>query len=121
MIRDATTEARYAHYRAQRAWYAEQEAYLLSRLAEIPEGDGSMLDHTIVVRISEISDGQTHTHQNMPFYLAGGGCGAIRSGAVVNTGGADCADLWIAVAEAMGVTLTRFGDRGRRVLPGVLA
>ncbi len=121
LIRDPVTEARFAHYRAGRVWYAEQEAYLLSRLEEIPEGDGSMLDHTIVVRVSEVSDGQTHTHQKMPFYLAGGGAGSVRSGVFVDTAGADCAELWIAVARAMGVELSSFGDRGAQALPGVLA
>ena len=61
------TEARFAHYRAQRAWYAEPEADLWSRLVEVPAGDGSMPDHTVVVRVSEVSDGQTHIRQNMPF------------------------------------------------------
>lgn len=53
-----------------RGWYMEQVAYLLDRLAAIPEGDGRMLDNTIVLFATEISRG--HTHDRMPFFTAGG-------------------------------------------------
>ncbi|MFT4626288.1 MAG: hypothetical protein ACI8PZ_004965 [Myxococcota bacterium] len=121
MVRDATIQARYAHYRAGRVWYEEQLAYLLSRLAEIPEGDGTMLDHSLVVRVSEVSDGQTHTHTNMPFLVAGEGCGTVRTGRLLDTAGGLHSDLWIALAQAMGAPVESFGDAGTQALPGVLA
>ena len=51
-----------------------------AQLAARPEGDGTMLDNSLVLLCSEICDGNTHSHDDMPFILAGGGGGAIRTG-----------------------------------------
>ena len=61
-------------------WYSEQQAYLLDRLASIPEGEGTLLDHTCVFFINEISRGNTHSHMDMPFMLAGGAGGRLATG-----------------------------------------
>ena len=56
-------------------WYCEQLAYLAQRLAETPEpgGDGSLLDNTLIVWTNELGKGNTHTLDNIPFVLVGGG------------------------------------------------
>src|SRR5690606_29994710 len=54
------------------AWYAEQFAYFVDRLAQIPEGDGTMLDNTIIVWANELGKGNSHTHTKIPFVMAGG-------------------------------------------------
>jgi hypothetical protein len=56
-------------------WYAEQLAYLAKRLAETPEpgGQGSMLDNTLIVWGNELGKGNSHTLDNIPFVLVGGG------------------------------------------------
>ena len=58
-------------------WYCEQVAYLAKRLAETPEpgGDGSLLDNTTIVWTNELGKGNSHTRNNIPFVLVGGGLG----------------------------------------------
>jgi hypothetical protein len=53
-------------YRAQRRWFVAQFAYLLGQLAARPEGEGTMLDHTVCLLMSEVADGNTHLHDNLP-------------------------------------------------------
>ena len=56
-------------------WYCEQMAYLCKRLAETPEpgGPGSLLDNTLIVWTNELGKGNSHTLDDIPFVLAGGG------------------------------------------------
>ncbi|HQU46195.1 MAG: hypothetical protein B7Z73_18140, partial [Planctomycetia bacterium 21-64-5] len=62
-------------------WYCEQLAYLVKRLAETPEpgGEGSLLDNTLIVWTNELGKGNSHTHDDIPFVLVGGG-GNFRMG-----------------------------------------
>jgi hypothetical protein len=56
-------------------WYCEQLAYLARRLAETPEpgGQGSLLDNTLLIWTNELGKGNSHTRDNIPFVLVGGG------------------------------------------------
>jgi hypothetical protein len=56
-------------------WYCEQVAYLAKRLSETPEpgGTGSLLDNTLIVWTNELGKGNSHTMDNIPFVLVGGG------------------------------------------------
>ena len=58
-------------------WYCEQIAYLAKRLADTPEpgGTGSLLDNTTIVWTNELGQGNSHTHNNIPWLLIGGGLG----------------------------------------------
>ena len=58
-------------------WYCEELAYLAKRLAETPEpgGEGSLLDNTTIVWTNELGKGNSHTLDNIPFVLVGGGLG----------------------------------------------
>ena len=53
-------------------------AYLLKRLQETPEGDGTLLDHSLVVFGSSISESNIHTHDDLPIVLAGGAGGRLK-------------------------------------------
>jgi len=106
---------------AQRRWYVAQFTYLLEQLRARPEGDGSMLDYTLVFCGSEVSDGNTHYHDDMPFLLSGGGGGALNTGRLVDVGYARHGRLWVTLARAMGQNLDRFGDQDGGPLEGVLA
>ena len=108
-------------YFAQRRWFVQQYAAVLDALAARPEGDGTMLDYSLVLLCSEVSDGNTHAHRDMPFILAGGGAGRVRTGQVLDTGGARHAGLLAAIGQAMGADVPRFGDTASPPLPGVLS
>ncbi len=58
-------------------WYCEQVAYLVQRLSETPEPDGSgtLLDNTLVIWTNELGKGNSHTLNDIPFVLVGGGLG----------------------------------------------
>jgi len=115
------TNIQYADYVLQVKWWVEQYAYLLSQLAARPEGDGTMLDNSLVFLCTEICDGNTHLHDDMPFVLAGGGGGTIRTGRYVDYGYHRHGDLFIAIANAMGDPITSFGDASSGALPNLLA
>lgn len=97
-------------YHQQVAWWVGQFVYLLDRLAERPEGDGTMLDYSLCLLCSEICDGNTHLHDDMPFVLAGGGGGAIRPGRLLDLGYRRHGALLAALGRAMGADMTSFGD-----------
>jgi hypothetical protein len=61
------------------AWYADRFAYLLERLDAVPEGDGTMLDHTMVIWGSELGVGRSHDFSRVPFVVAGGGLHGVRT------------------------------------------
>lgn len=104
-------------------WYAEQLAYLCEKLDAIIEPDGStVLDNTIIVWGSEIAKGNTHSWQQMPFVVLGGGGGALDTGRFVQVPGQNHCRLLVAIANAMGLPLTAFGgfDDGGGALTEIL-
>jgi hypothetical protein len=109
----------YADYVRQRQWFGDQFAYLLDALAARPEGDGTMLDHSLVVYCTEVCDGNTHLHDDMPLLLAGRAGGLVEPGRLLQFGWEHHGKLWAAVARAMGQDVDGWGDGGG-VLSGVL-
>jgi hypothetical protein len=92
-------------------WFGEQLAYLAKRLAETPEpgGEGSMLDHTLVVWTNELGQGNSHTLNNIPFVLVGGGLG-FRMGRSIRYKQLPHNRLLLALAHGFGHALERFGN-----------
>ena len=60
--------------------HAQTFAYLLQKMHSTPDGDGTLLDHSMMLYGSSISDGNAHTHDNLPIVLVGGACGQIKGG-----------------------------------------
>ncbi|MGZ3452450.1 MAG: DUF1552 domain-containing protein [Polyangiales bacterium] len=112
------------------AWHSQQLAYLIQAMKNVPEGDGTMLDNTVILWGSEVSVGNSHSHRDMPFVIAGGCGGAIKTGQVL-TFKTDAAgkgpshnDMLLALAHAMGRTeVTSYGNPSYCTgvpLPGLL-
>ncbi len=55
-------------------------ARFVKKLADMPDGDGSMLDHSILVYGSNMSNSNAHDHFPLPMALVGGGCGKLKGG-----------------------------------------
>jgi hypothetical protein len=110
-----------AAFAKQITWFVQQFTYLLDALKQRPEGNGTMLDNTVLLLCTEICDGNTHGHDNMPFVLAGGAGGAIRTGRLLQYPYQRHSDLLIAMAHAMGQNITWFGDASSGPLPGLLS
>jgi hypothetical protein len=107
-------------YVQQRAWWVSQFRYLLDQLAARPEADGTMLDYSVVLLCSEVSDGNTHLHGDMPFVLAGGAGGCIPGGRVMELGGRRHGDLLVSICQALGHSIDRFGDASSGPIPGLV-
>ena len=90
-------------------WHSSLIARLFDRLAVVAEGEGSVLDSTLLFWGNEVSVGTTHTHDNMPFVVAGGGW-AFRTGRYVQYMGNSHGDLLVSLLNAMGVPDQTFGD-----------
>ncbi|MFZ9886512.1 MAG: DUF1552 domain-containing protein [Myxococcota bacterium] len=104
------TKSEFDHFMKQRKWWVAQFAYLLEQLKTRPEGEGTMLDHSIVVLCSEVCDGNTHQHDNMPFVVAGGASGFFSTGRLLHLGSRRHSDLYISLARAMGQDVWAWGD-----------
>jgi hypothetical protein len=112
-------DAKYAAYTAQRTWFVEQFAYLLEQLRQRPDGAGTMLDTSLVLLCTEVSDGNVHGHDDMPFVLAGGAGGAHRGGRILEAWNRRHSDLLFSVAKLCGSTFTGFGQACAGEVPGL--
>jgi hypothetical protein len=89
----------------------EQFAYLAAQLDAVDEGDGTLLDHSMLLFGSGLSCGNRHTANNLPLVLAGGGSGTLRTGrAITYPEHTPFARLLVAIARNMGVKVERFAD-----------
>lgn len=102
-------------------WEVEQFAYLLERLKSTVDVNGaSLLDACAVFLSSDISDGDWHNHNNMPILLAGQANGYFNTGRhVMYEQGGKVANLFMAILDAVGAPVSRFGDDGTAVLEGL--
>jgi hypothetical protein len=101
-------------------FHVAQFAYLTERMKQIGEGDGTLLDHSILVLTSSLFDGDLHTADRLPFILTGRGGGTLRPGRILEY--LDKGDerrkacsLHLSLMDRMGVTLDRFGDADARL------
>src|SRR6185369_3044667 len=98
-------------------WYVRQLAAFLTKLDQTQDIDGkSILDNSMIVYGSGNSDGNRHTHVNLPVILAGGGGGSLTPGRYVRYKSTPFSNLFLSMADRMGVEkLERFGDSTGRV------
>ena len=106
---DGNKEA-YAKLQKINTWFCGELAYLAKRLSETPEptGEGSMIDHTLIVWTNELGKGNTHTLDNIPCVVVGGGPG-FKMGRSLKLDKAPHNRLWLSVAHAMGHHIDTFG------------
>jgi hypothetical protein len=95
-----------------RVWYAEKFASLLDKLDAVKEGDGTLLDNTLVVWGSELGIGNTHSFKSTPFVVAGGAAGAMPMGRYLEYNEqVQHNRLLVAMCNAMGLTdVKTFGN-----------
>jgi hypothetical protein len=121
-------------------WYGEQVAYLLERLASIPEGNGTLLDNTLVVWSNEIANGVTYaqagaTHRmgRTPWMFAGGGNFAFPTGRYIRYNQPDDMNeanpaMWevhhhrvlVSIGQAFGLDIQSYGDLDQGAGPAPL-
>ena len=92
-------------------WFSQQLAYLAKRLRDTPEpgGNGNMLDNTSIVWVNELGKGNTHTLDDIPFVIVGGGSG-IKPGYRQVGNNVPHNRLLLTLAQSMGHNITTFGE-----------
>ena len=102
-------------------WHVDQYAYLLRKLRDMKEGEGSVLDNSMILFGSALSDGNSHNPHKLPLVLAGRGGGRIAAGQhLVYAEDTPAANLYVSMLDAFGTPVERFADSAGP-LPGVLA
>jgi hypothetical protein len=88
----------------------------LEKLRSTPDGDGTLLDHALLVYGAGMSDSDTHFHHNLPVLLAGGGTGQIKGGRHLRfTNEPPLANLHVTLLDKLGLPADRLGDSDGRV------
>jgi len=97
------------------AFHVKQFAYLLDKLRSTPDGDGSLLDHSMLLYGAGISDSNVHLHDNLPLVLAGGADGRFKGGRhLVNPKDTPVTNLFVTMLDNLGVPVERIGDSSGR-------
>jgi hypothetical protein len=97
-------------------FHAQQFAYFVGKLKSTKEGDGTLLDHSMVVYGSGIADGSEHSHVNLPILIAGRGNGALKSGRYLKYDpGTPTTNLWLTLLDRMDVHPESVGDSTGRL------
>lgn len=95
-------------------------AYFLGALEKVEEGDGTLLDHSLVLCTSDVSFPRTHSLEEFPILLAGSASGAIKTGIHYRSPSAEnTSKVILSVLRAMGLRRTEFGTEGGHVTEGL--
>ena len=101
-------------------WHVSQYAYLAAKLDSMPEGDGTVLDHSCLMFLSNLWIGRKHDNTRLPMVLAGGLGGTLETGRTLDylEAGDDnrkACSLYLSLMDRMGIKLDRFGDADTRL------
>jgi Protein of unknown function (DUF1552) len=109
-----------AMYLKTNQFHIAQFAYLTQRMKDIREGDGSLLDNSILMAASSLFDGDAHGANQLPILLTGKGGGTLETGRILDYLGKEdeqrkACSLHLSLMDRMGVKLDRFGDATARL------
>ena len=91
--------------------HVELFSYMLDRMKNTPDGDGSLLDHSMMLYGSSLSDGNQHLHDNLPLVLAGGGGGRLTGGRHIRyEKETPMTNLLVSMLDKAGVPMDNLGD-----------
>jgi hypothetical protein len=91
-------------------WYAQQYATLIAKMKAIPDGDGTLLDNTLMLWSNELAKGNTHSRIDAPYVLAGGAGGALATGRFLSYAGMiPHNNMLVSILNAMDIPDTTFG------------
>jgi hypothetical protein len=107
-------------YESIARYYVSQIAYLAQRLDAMPEGEGTVLDNTCLLYLSNMWSGSKHDNTRLPLLTVGGLGGTLQTGRVLDyleQGDEDrkLCSLYLSLMDRMGVKLARFGDADQRL------
>ncbi|HXR52976.1 MAG TPA: DUF1552 domain-containing protein [Steroidobacteraceae bacterium] len=92
-------------------WHMAQFAKFIEKMAKTPDGDGSLLDHSLFMYGSNMSNSDRHNNYPLPIILVGGANGALKGGKhVVPAEKTPVANLHLTVLNKLGIAQDKFGD-----------
>lgn len=107
-------------YQPMSFWFATQYMsswrHLVTRLAGIKEGDGTLLDRTLVLAFSDHGDSRIHGYKEMPYFTAGRAGGGIETGIHVSAPNDPCGRVVLTCLQAMGLPVESWGEGSNRVM-----
>jgi hypothetical protein len=101
-----------AEFEKLNRYHVSRVAPFLEKLKNTPDGDGNLLDHSLVIYGSPMGDSHVHEHRRLPIFLAGHANGQVRGNLHVKCDeGTPLANLWLTVLHRLGVEgVTEIGD-----------
>ncbi len=103
--------AKLEQYQRINIWHTQQYAYMLEKMGGIKEGDGTLLDNSMVMLASGMRDGNAHSPYDLPILLAGKGGGTLATGRhLVYEDKTPLCNLYHGMLNRMGVPTVQFGD-----------
>ena len=97
-------------------FHLTQFAYILNKLQDIREGEGTLLDRCMIAYGSTIADGNSHDHHDLPILLAGKGGGTIRSRRHIRfPTETPLTNLWLSMLDRVGARTPSLGDSTGRL------
>jgi hypothetical protein len=103
-------------------YHVQMLAYFLEKMAATPDGDGSLLDHSLIMYGSGMGNGNLHRHSDMPVLLAGKLGGKIKTGYHYDyTMNTPMANLLVTILDKVGVPIEKLGDSTGPLKPDPLA
>jgi hypothetical protein len=107
----ANDEAKKARLVLIQRYHTEVFAKFLTRLSKMPDGDGSILDHSLMLYGSNMSNSNAHNQYPLPTTIIGGGCGKIRGGQHINfPERTPLANVLLTMLQRAGVKVDKLGD-----------
>lgn len=92
-------------------YHCEQFAYWIRKMDSIADGEGTLLDNSMIIYGSSISDGNRHTHHDLPIVLAGSGAATLKSGRHIRyPKETPLTNLYVAMLDRLGVRENQIGD-----------
>lgn len=104
-----TQEQGIARRLPRHVWYAEELQYLLTQMDSSSEGDGTLLDNSVVLWMSDLATGG-HSYKRMPYVLAGKAGGSLSTGRLLKYKDRTNCDLFVSLLNLLGFDDTSFGD-----------
>jgi hypothetical protein len=107
----AESPAKIEEFAKLNQYHVSKVAYFLDKLKNTPDGDGNLLDHSLVLYGSPMGDSNVHNHKRLPLFLAGHANGRVKGNLhVVAKDGTSMANVLLSVLHKLGVPNNKIGD-----------
>ena len=112
----SNNEANKARFAVLNRYHAGLFAYFLEKLSKLPDGEGTLLDHSLILYGSGMSDGNSHNHDPLPIVLAGRAGGALQGNRHIRQKDlTPMSNLLLAMLDKLGCPEEHFGDSSARL------